>query len=584
MSLRLSLASTFVGELFTGAIVYQIPSYQRPYEWGADEALQLLDDVMQSAAVDSDVPGDPDYFLGTVMLLAEPSVPPPGPDYPEGRPETSFQLIDGQQRLTTLTVLFAVLRDLDPATASALHELIIAPARGRAKPRPRIVPDGEDGLFFQAYVQEPGATLRVPDLGADALGTGSRNLLAVRDALSAQLVQLSTAERQALAKYLLGNCHVAVTLSHDIDRAHRMFVVLNERGRPLRRNDIIKVEVLKGLSPDDTTEATRLWHAAERLLGADYEVFFSHLKAVYGRHSRQTVVTGLRAMIAETGGAMTFVETMLLPYAAIYALISRCCRTPPQDGDALAVHLHYLGRLAGDDWIPAAMVALKQYEHEPGTAIELVRGIDRINHLMRVLCQGRNKRVTRFNRVMKAIRSGEARSADADVFRLSREELRSAKFNLRSLHRRNQAACKLLLLRINDELAGAMAPVDPSQVSVEHVLPKSPSWASGWRVLFADPDMREAATECFGNLALIPAGLNDRIKNSDFPEKQQLLSEHLDEREMLAITRDVISAPKWDYPAVTQREVRMLEVLSRLLGVELGDAAMRVWHRDQDVA
>ena len=72
---------------------YQVPDYQRPYSWEDEQIEQLWDDLY--SAMQS---GDESYFLGPMILIRT--------------KDGYFEVVDGQQRLTTLTILFCVLRDL----------------------------------------------------------------------------------------------------------------------------------------------------------------------------------------------------------------------------------------------------------------------------------------------------------------------------------------------------------------------------------------------------------------------------------------------------------------------------------------
>lgn len=82
-------------KVFCSDYDFRIPEYQRPYAWDTEQTLQLLDDLAAALARDGSEP----YFLGSVVLIKD------------GR-EAHAEVIDGQQRLTTLTILIAVLRDL----------------------------------------------------------------------------------------------------------------------------------------------------------------------------------------------------------------------------------------------------------------------------------------------------------------------------------------------------------------------------------------------------------------------------------------------------------------------------------------
>lgn len=589
---RLRVATAYLGELFDGGSAFTVPAFQRPYDWGAEEALQLLDDVSRAAGIDAPELAEPDYFLGTLLLLADEDVVLPGTNGSVAGERQEYAIIDGQQRLTTLTMIFAALRDLAAETdsiTSRLAELVMVPAssvqrRGdKLAAMYRLSLSGVDSPHFLRYVQRPGGMLDKLDDDAEDGTRGRGRILEVRDALMATLTQLSREQRDTLASFLLDRCQVVITMSSGIDRAHRLFTVLNERGKPLRRNDILKVEVLGGLAPSESGYAARMWEATERLLGPDFESFFSHLKQVHGRSSK-TVVTGLRSLIAESSSARDFIDDVLLPYAKIFAHIQSCRVAPAADAAPLARHLYYLNRLRSEDWIPAAMLALQKYRDRPDTALALVRGIDRATHVTRILCQGGGKRTSRFNHIIKAIRSGAAVDDTASVFQLSRDELRSTKFYLKNLYRRNQPVCRLLLLRINDHLSGTLVNVDPSDLSVEHVIPTKPGPNSNWRVLYKEPDVREAATESLGNLTLLPEKLNDRMRNYDFEEKRTLIVEHYETQPMLKIVRDVVEAENWDLATVASREMRFLEALSLIIGVDVRDAAMERPGGSRDVA
>ena len=133
-----------LGKLFTADFDFEIPDYQRPYSWGRDETFQLLDDLQASLDRDIDEP----YFLGSIVLVKDKGI-------------AAAEVIDGQQRLTTLTVLCAVLRDLtaDPSLRAAIQEFVEEPkviwAGQPARPRIRL--RKRDEKFFRDMIQTDGA-------------------------------------------------------------------------------------------------------------------------------------------------------------------------------------------------------------------------------------------------------------------------------------------------------------------------------------------------------------------------------------------------------------------------------------------
>jgi len=87
---------------------FWIPGYQRPYAWQKDQVMELLDDLLNAFPCNE---GDSaDYFLGSIILIKEPG-------------QEKAEVIDGQQRLTTLTLLMAIIRYLLPPDHLAYQDI-----------------------------------------------------------------------------------------------------------------------------------------------------------------------------------------------------------------------------------------------------------------------------------------------------------------------------------------------------------------------------------------------------------------------------------------------------------------------------
>ena len=99
MPLSFETMTMTVGELFSGSNVFRMPIFQRPYSWEEETALELFGDIHQ-AMERSDPPGRGEYFLGPIIIAKN------------GSPSSPLDVVDGQQRLVTLSVIFAILRDL----------------------------------------------------------------------------------------------------------------------------------------------------------------------------------------------------------------------------------------------------------------------------------------------------------------------------------------------------------------------------------------------------------------------------------------------------------------------------------------
>ena len=561
-------ASLTISELLSGPLLFNVPVYQRPFSWGRDQAEQLLDDLLEAAGLGLSSDPEPDYFLGTILLMDMPGVETPRIHLK--MPVREFDVVDGQQRLVTLLTAFSVLRDLEvnkPKPVSKRVQAIILAQQGTRffrTERFRLHVASQERAFFEKHVLQAGSTLLKPV--ADKLALPEAAILAVRDYLVTALKEYSDEARAALFDFVTLRCHAVVIISHDIDRAHRMFVVLNERGKKLQRNDILKADLLSRMTEIDSRWALGQWDDVSARLGEDFESLFAHIRVIYG-YSRPQIVSGIRAVVRESGGAEPFFRDAFLPLARAYELV-RSNGTgvlPPE----MTRQLVYLNRLPDGDWAPAAMVALKDWEADPQRAAKLLGEIDRLAHLMRLLCIGTTKRVRRFADLTAAIRTREAVAAGHPAVQLTREELRNLAFHLKDLHKRNPKACKLLLLRLSDEIGGALNPVNPENYTIEHVLPQRPSATSEWRKWFPSAEERGQCVDSLGNLVLISQKQNDKARNASLDAKKQIYASDQDSVPILPITQAVTECVEWRQQEIVLREEQLFTIIENIWRVEL---------------
>ena len=564
----LTTASLRIGEIFSGPYLLNIPAYQRPYSWAPEHAQQLLDDVMEAAGLATGELPDDSYFLGTMLLMDGPGVQTKSLTPKMAARE--FDVVDGQQRMVTVLTLFCVLRDLetDPKKpiGKRVQAMVLAKQGGRffRSERLRLHLSSRDRTTFEEFVLPAGSTLL--DVNNKTSSEAEEAVIVVRDVLAAELRRLPEADRLKVFEFAADKCHAVVIVSHDIDRAHRLFVVLNERGKKLQRDDILKADILSRVPAAKVPWVAEKWDETSALLGKDFEVFFSHVRKIYGYDNRQ-IVSGVRSVVSDVGGAEPFINSVFLPLAKTYQtiLLGNAAGLPA----GIRRRLLYLNRLADGDWAPAAMLALKDWERDPEKAEMLISEIDRMANLMRLLCAGTGKRVRRFNDIVAAIKSGEALTENHPAFQLSREETRSIAFHLKDLHKRGPKICKLLLLRLGDVIGGIMTDADPEMYTIEHILPQRPSATSEWRRLFPSAEERAQCVESLGNLVLITQVQNDKARNASFDVKKSIYAEAVDATPLLDITRDVFACEVWRAEEIEARESKLLTMIANMWRIEL---------------
>ncbi len=563
MATGIPTAALKLGQLMDEPFHFVVPPYQRGYAWTTKEAGQLLEDLVAASGVDSEELAEPDYFLGSIVLMT----PTVGQRHGIGvGPPRSHEIVDGQQRLVTLTIACCVLRDLESDAGSdvvgRINALVGAGATATFGPW-RLSLRGRQQAFLEACVLRTGACGEMPE--DEHTGRAEGRMLEIREEFLSVLSELDAGQRARLAGYLIDKCHFVVMQTDDIDRAHRMFLVLNGRGRPLGRNDILKAEVLSSISADVSEAVTAAWEAASEQLGPEhFEDFFGHVRTIYGQR-RPQIIAGMRTIIAGAGGGEAFLETVFKPLSAAYRAILEADHQGAPQSAAIRQSLVYLNRLSGTEWVPAAMLAMTRLAGDPAKLAQTLSEIDRLAYLLRVLCLGRGKRVTRFGPVLEALRNDAPIDA---ACRFDRDERKSIAYHLRDLHVRSPQVCKLILMRLNDTIGGRFIAAEPGAWNVEHVLPKRPGDASEWRRWFADTREREIATESLGNLMLVPTAVNDRARNQPFARKQQIYLEAGDDA-MLPLRGDVMACTEWRAGEIAERQARLFGLLDAMWGLGL---------------
>jgi hypothetical protein len=132
-----------IGKIFSKEFVFRIPLYQRPYAWQQQQAEELLDDLLGFLGAGTEQITDLNpYFLGNIVVIKE-----------DHKPDAD--VVDGQQRLTTLTILLSAIRSLmAQEDAKGLTDFIYEKGNAieETPDRFRLTLRARDAEFFRDYV------------------------------------------------------------------------------------------------------------------------------------------------------------------------------------------------------------------------------------------------------------------------------------------------------------------------------------------------------------------------------------------------------------------------------------------------
>lgn len=538
-------------KIFSDDFVFSIPAYQRPYSWTDDEASKLLEDILD-ALPSVGQPTLP-YFLGSIVLIKS-----------ADRPEAD--VVDGQQRLTTLTILLAVLRDLAtaPGIRTDLNRFIWQrgstitgrPDHFRLSLRPR------DQDFFRDQVQKDGAVATL--VGRDPAGFTDTRLRVHQNALYFwnRLSNLSEAAREALAAYLIQHCYLVVVAASHASAAYRIFAVMNDRGMDLSPTDILKAEIIGALPETERDAYTETWENIEEELGrARFRELFGHIRMLHARSKAKGNLTDeFRNDVVKRFKPARLIDDEIGPLAEAFRIVRDAAFVSTRDAEAVNAPLVALSRLENADWVPPAMAFVRAYGSEPTRLAGLLRDLERLAYGLLLLGANVTNRITRYGRVLKEHDDGADLTDPASSLQLSADEKTGSIEAIDGPLYWRQRACLPVLLRLDSLLADAGARYEHKVISIEHVLPQAPPRGSRWLEWYPDAEFRKAWTQRLGNLVLLSRRKNAAAQNFDFDRKRETYFRSGGVAPF-ALTADVLNSERWTPEELGTRHDRLKRML-----------------------
>ena len=510
---------------------FNIPGYQRPYVWGYEEIHDLLDDVSFAAQSKP----DSEYFLGSFVY----QIKPPNPQ--KGQPFEENDLLDGQQRMTTLLLLMAALRDLsdDARLKDTCQECLYQQANTYRNLPERVRLQFEIRDDVKAFVEEfliaKGGTSRTQDLAKlieESKDLSVRNMAAgigtLRKFFQGDDCPIAI---EMFLSFLLNRVLMIYVATEDLEDAFRLFMILNDRGIPLRNSDILKSQNLGALESDaDKARYARLWEEAEGELGDEFDRFLGHIRTIlvkdkarlsllrefqdkiYHPKERDKATDEIKPILLEKGkNTFVLVERYLNHYKQLLGG-QNFDDTGSWEFDNL-VRMMTIG-LPATDWVPPL---LRYYDRfKAGRLTEFLRRLDNKFSADWLAGQAPTDRIAAMNGIIHRIDA--ASSADdvltADGFSFDANAL------LRTLDGPvyGRRFTKYVVMKLDYLYQNHAQRMHFETVSVEHILPHNPSDNSQWVQDFTQ-EQREKWTNRMGNLVIITRRKNSSQGRLDFSEK-----------------------------------------------------------------
>lgn len=529
----------------------RVPRFQRPYEWTGTEVEELWDDITGASA---------DYFIGSIVVF----------------PSThgAYGVVDGQQRLTTLTLLLCVLRDALRSTGQA-----DAAAEGLQNlvERPSVL---DNATHYVIQVDEVSDYLKYVQSGQSATPPAvskSETLLAAAHIKLTQFVEAhatGTPKNQTkklidLRDKVLGLRLIHIEVDNE-DDATVIFQTLNSRGRDLQSADLVKSHLLYLLKtknpghdiPRDTWNKMRS-DLAESKIEISMDRFLAHswlsrfdyiAQANLGRAVRKSV---------KKSAAKQFLDDLVVDAKLYREMVEPTYRSPWQQEERAimkAFEAFQIFRVQQPmPWLLALWRAYAAKDLKLKDVLPAITAVEKFHFIATAVASQPSS-----GGVSKMYATHAKRLTDATDIKARREVIASLQQRLTDplrLPTLDEFTAAFLEIRLSkkyqqqgrlaryilERMLSAQAASSPDMklLTVEHIAPQSGVGTTA----------KEADAARLGNLILIPTALNGQLDSKTFKQKLPIFTKAV--QDGVSIDASILTATSWGAKQIESRTKQM---------------------------
>ncbi|WP_319416459.1 DUF262 domain-containing HNH endonuclease family protein [Marispirochaeta aestuarii] len=534
---------------------YIIPRFQRPYSWDKDNILEFWQDSI--------VNNDDEYFIGALVVFK--------------RKDKSYGIVDGQQRLTTITIMLSVLRNAYKENgfqenAKGLHGLI---ERNDINNEARYIIKTETSFpFFQEYIQK----FDQPDLSSDikteekVIQSAHKQINSlIKDAVlsisSDSTIDEENKEKRILSKLnsirdKILNLKVIFIELDDENDAYLIFETLNTRGKDLAPSDLVKNLLSRNIKPinKDVDIVKIKWgKIVEVVENAPGEISVNnflqhHWLANYDYTSNKKLYKQITQTIKKDQ-AKEYLND-LERQSKIYRYINE-----PRYKDWTNEEEKIKSSLEGLDIfnvrqpLPLILSIMNKYEKKKLSKKQTINILKTVENFifkytaivttqstggLSMMYSSYARKLTfaknegDINNVLTEIKNKlRELSPDFETFRLSFNKMQFSK-----RYTKERRLIKYILSKFHNELNKSNI-TDFSQMTIEHLLPQERM----------NKYKNAEETICsLGNLILVSKDLNGKLGDKDFEQKKIILKSH-----GCALDEHIDQSSKWHKPEINKR-------------------------------
>ncbi|WP_367758429.1 DUF262 domain-containing protein [Helicobacter pylori] len=550
---------------------YQIPDYQRPYQWTEENCEKLLDDLFEDYEEDR----ESDYFCGSLVLVKSD---------PNSKTEI-YDIVDGQQRLSTFILLAKVLADLYNGLDPEYLEYLQASWKDRYTERKRL---SFNTIGSNAEYDFQDALEHFNDSQASKNKIIENNYLKNAICLKNYLEKKEIKNINNFIDWLYCNVVFITITCPDADKALRIFNVLNARGLALNATDIFKGELLKELAKEeDQKKLVSRWNALSQKCSDNdltmetlFSWYLTYLNPVTSRGKMEKrLVTWFKNLNKTPLEYLKGVEDFYNAYGEMLGM---------QDRHA------YLLSYKDDDYLHVILCASILHHYSDQDIKALKELLVKFYYQDWVAGQTRSTRSQTCCNIINALKEKKSieniasivkkyfndKNITQDFKRNLQDSNLYTKFYFTGKSGKKNSWLKPILTLANyfmsDNANPAYIKMD-DDLHVERILPQNPDPSSQWVKDFSEEE-RELYTHSLANLTLLGGKKNTKALsqtlNQDFKEKKEIYMGKpvaLDNKKTFKVmtcykmTIDVAQYTEWTPKSLEKRKEELIKIIESVL-------------------
>ncbi len=590
-----------LGELFSAPIMgevdsyFQVPRFQRKFEWGGEEIFRLLQDVFGNLGFK--------YFMGPVIFC---------PKSENG--DSYLEIIDGQQRLATFAIFFRVFVDyvqrrrnenaFSPDFSSSaellqhdVRRLIVRGLKGLTKEKPVIRLSRAINLFFRDQLILNDDANKIEQMRVKVRGElpAIKNLkgayVKIFERLEEECNKIENKELLAKLLQIRNALHeqqlfLSITVNNPLD-AYTIFETINERGKRLNVSDLVKNLCFRKLSSfkEEEEELDALeqeWDRVETQV-SDFASFIWHLwVSRSGTCPKNRIFSKIEEDITEMpdeDDVWDFIWEGIFEEAKWYHVYENPREETESEDDISRQRKGYFEMLKtmGATRCYPLLLGIDHSEKNQGAisseeANDLVKIITCLTFWHSGICEKDARHLEAVYhdlaqkiRKMEKTKDKQAKeSVITDIKKKLGKEFPSgaeckAGFTEKTFTTDSFAKMVLRHIELKKDIGSEKTLKADKVVWLEHILPQKPGKGSPWLTIFPDMKEREEYSTKLGNCTILFDKLNREASNQPFPQKKdKYLKSHIE------LTKELAKYDKWDKAVIDERTDMLFELAKEI--------------------